>query len=211
MYINCEYQELLYIIMHLWSALQQGFSSPECKTLHQWTLGLTSVLPELTCLNIYINIYTHAQSLGHSIVLQCHCIWHAFLITIQCNSDHVPTYIVYATPSSNSLHKSQEELWIQSKEGFHNTLNCPVVFHHRATPVVKKTTLHYMVLNFIIIALRVELLRFYKIKYGCVSYQFRGVFTIIAFPCFLLVKFQHVYEFVQSYSEYVWIDQFCIG
>ena len=39
------YQELLYIIMHMWSALQQGFSLPECKTLRQQTSHPTSVLP----------------------------------------------------------------------------------------------------------------------------------------------------------------------
>ena len=73
---------------------------------------------KLTCLNIYINIYTHAQSLEHSIVLRCHRTWHVLVIIIQCSSDCVPTYIVYATPSCNSPHKSKEEHWIQSKEGF---------------------------------------------------------------------------------------------
>ena len=32
---------------------------------------------KLKCLNICINIYMHAQSLGLSIVPQCHCIWRA--------------------------------------------------------------------------------------------------------------------------------------
>ena len=32
--------------MHMWSALQQGFLLPECKTLCQPTAGLNSVLPQ---------------------------------------------------------------------------------------------------------------------------------------------------------------------
>ena len=34
--------------MHVWRALQVRFSSPEHKTLHQQTMGLTSVLPQAT-------------------------------------------------------------------------------------------------------------------------------------------------------------------
>ena len=62
----------------------------------------------------------HAQSLELNIVPRCHCIWHVLLVTIQCSPDCVPTYIIYATPSFNSPHKSQEELCIQSNQKVHN-------------------------------------------------------------------------------------------
>ena len=34
--------------MDMWSALQLRFHHTECKTLHQQTTGLTSVLPQAT-------------------------------------------------------------------------------------------------------------------------------------------------------------------
>ena len=109
--------------MHLWSALQQEFSLPEHKPSINELWALLVFYLKLKCLNICINIYMHAQSIGLSIVPQCRHIQCILLITIQYSSDCVPRYIIYAMPSCNSPDKSQEELRIQSNEGFRKFKN----------------------------------------------------------------------------------------
>ena len=93
-----------------WSALQLKFHHTECKTLHQWTTGLTSVLPWATCLNINL-VHSHKRDIT---VYQCRLIQHILSITVKCSHRLCANYFYYAAAF---VHPSTI-----SNEGSHNTL-----------------------------------------------------------------------------------------